>query len=170
MSPPPDGHRWLDVTRTLEEHGVLDTSCDPSDRARQDRFLELTWPHLKTTGVSWIGFYFEAPDTPVEERLVLGPARGGPACSPIGLHGACGQVHQSGTPLVVHDVADLGGNYIACDPRDRSELVIPILTDKRPLGVLDLDSHAVGAFTGEDARCLEALLVRAGLSAPRSGA
>ena len=55
-------------------------------------------------------------------------------------------------PLVVRDVTDLGEAYIACDPRDRSEVVVPIRAGNRVIGVLDLDSHQIGAFDEEDAR------------------
>ena len=36
--------------------------------------------------VSWVGFYFLG-----EGEMTLGPRRDKPACSPIGLHGACGR-------------------------------------------------------------------------------
>jgi GAF domain-containing protein len=66
---------------------------------------------------------------------------------------------------VVHDVAELGDEYIACDVNDRSEVVIPIFDEKGLCrGVLDLDSHAVGAFDEHDVECLTRLLRLAGLT------
>lgn len=104
--------------------------------------------------VSWVGFYFLGAD-----EMTLGPRRDKPACSPIGLHGACGQAALSGKTLVVRDVKDLGENYIACDPRDRSEIVVPVLgKGGRVVGVLDVDSHAVGAFGDMDQRALEQIV------------
>jgi putative methionine-R-sulfoxide reductase with GAF domain len=104
--------------------------------------------------VSWVGFYFLG-----KEEMTLGPRRDKPACSPIGLHGACGTAAISGATLVVRDVKDLGEGYIACDPRDRSEIVVPVRgRDGRVLGVLDVDSHAVGAFGDGDRFALEKIV------------
>lgn len=124
-------------------------------------FVDAVWPHLHPTGVSWLGFYLHEGG----EQLVLGPRRDKPACSPIGLHGACGKVFTTRKPLVVRDVAELGPNYIACDPRDKSEVVIPLLdADGGCWGVLDLDSYDVGSFSDADVRGLQDLLRKAGLT------
>ena len=123
--------------------------------------VDTLWSTLKDTGVSWVGFYLHEGG----DELVLGPRRDKPACSPIGLHGACGQVFTSRRPLVVRDVKDLGDNYIACDPRDRSEVVVPLLeADGACWGVLDLDSHDVGSFGEDDVAGLVAVLRAARLT------
>lgn len=123
-------------------------------------FCDLIWDALHTTGISWVGFYVHESG----DQLILACCRNKPACSPIGLHGACGQVFIRGTPLVVRDVKELGDNYIACDPRDRSEVVIPLQDDDGLCwGVLDLDSYEVGAFSDADVQGLTMLLQRAGL-------
>lgn len=128
-------------------------------------FVEIAWRELASTGVSWIGFYVEVPDAPEPQRLVLAAREPKPACSPIGLHGACGQCLRAAAPMVVRNVADLGAGYIACDPRDRSEVVLPCLDDLgRAWAVLDLDSHDLASFDEEDAAILADLLRRAGLS------
>lgn len=124
-------------------------------------WVDAVWPALHDSGVSWIGFYLHES----ADELVLGPRRDQPACSPIGLHGACGQAFRSGQPLVVRDVADLGPNYIACDPRDRSEVVIPLFDDRGVCwGVLDADSHEAAAFSERDVEGLTLLLRQAGLT------
>jgi putative methionine-R-sulfoxide reductase with GAF domain len=126
-------------------------------------FVAACWPHLAPTGVSWMGFYERDPADPAALRLAAREPR--PACSPIGLHGACGQSLLAARPLVVHDVAELGPHYIACDPRDRSEVVVPCLGAAGVAwGVLDLDSHQVGCFEPGDAEALGNLLRLAGLS------
>ncbi|MCG3128802.1 MAG: Free methionine-R-sulfoxide reductase [Phycisphaerae bacterium] len=123
--------------------------------------VDLLWDALRDTGVSWLGFYVHEGG----DELVLGPLRDKPACSPIGLHGACGQTLLSRRPLVVRDVRELGGGYIACDPRDRSEVVIPLFeSDGRCWGVLDLDSHDVESFSDADVVGLERIVRAAGLS------
>lgn len=119
-------------------------------------------------GLSWVGFYIDTVGAPDGERLILGPCRNSPACSPIGLHGACGQCLLSGKPLLIADVRTLGANYIACDPRDRSELVLPCFDRAgRVWAVLDADSHAVGHFTTAHVEQMTTILQEAALTCPR---
>jgi len=134
------------------------------DRQQRMRALvDALWEGLSAHGVSWVGFYLHEGD----DELVLGPSRDKPACSPIGLHGACGRAFIEKRPLVVRDVADLGKNYVACDPRDRSELVIPLFEpDGRCWGVLDLDSFDTGSFDQADVDGLLVLLRAGELTAP----
>lgn len=142
---------------------IGDSIPESADRTRRMRdIVDLLWDALQPTGVSWAGFYLDAGDG---ETMTLGPRRDKPACSPIGLHGACGRCFLDRRPLVVRDVADLGPNYIACDPRDRSEVVVPCLdAGGVAWGVLDLDSHDVGSFTEADADGLAIVLRAAGLT------
>lgn len=125
--------------------------------------VDALWEALHRTGISWAGFYLKADDA---EEMTLGPRRDKPACSPIGLHGACGRAWRERRPLVVADVAALGPGYIACDPRDRSEVVLPVFDPVGGAcwGVLDLDSHDVGSFSEADVHGLQEVLERAGLS------
>jgi putative methionine-R-sulfoxide reductase with GAF domain len=100
------------------------------------------------------------------DEMLLDACRDKPACSPIGLHGACGRSWQEQRSLVVRDVRSLGAGYIACDPRDLSEVVVPLFErDGSCWGVLDADSYEVGSFTESDALSLAMLMVEAGLSA-----
>lgn len=67
--------------------------------------------------------------------------------------------------MVIKDVAELGEQYIACDPRDRSELVIPLFeSDGNVWGVLDVDSYETSAFSDDDAAGFTQLLLKAGLT------
>jgi putative methionine-R-sulfoxide reductase with GAF domain len=143
-------------------HRLINQAELPADRtARMQAVVDMLWDHLHPTGVSWVGFYIHEG----KDELVCGPRRNKPACSPIGLHGACGKAFRTGTTLVIDDVKELGENYIACDPKDRSELVIPLFDGNgRTWGVLDLDSYDVGAFSNVDARALNEILITAGLT------
>lgn len=124
-----------------------------------DRLWEATSPH----GVSWIGFYLKVR---ARDEMVLGPSRDKPACSPIGLHGMCGRSLIERKPVLVADVRTLGSGYIACDPKDLSEAVIPLIgPDGSCDAVLDADSHETGAFAQHDIDHLTAILLRAGLTA-----
>ncbi len=103
-------------------------------------------------GVNWVGFYFMR-----EGRLVLGPFQGKPACTSIELgDGVCGSAAQARQTIVVDDVKRFP-KHIACDPESKSEIVVPLLTDGRVIGVLDVDSHQAARFDDRDRSALEAV-------------
>lgn len=134
-------------------------------RDRMQAFVKLVWSRMADTGISWIGFYEDTPGARDDERLVLTAREPKPACSPIGLHGACGQCLRSGSVLIVRDVRELGESYIACDPRDMSEIVLPCRDSAGSVwGVLDVDSHEIGAFSEADGAALGYLLRLAGVA------
>lgn len=141
------------------------TSAVRPSMTRSDRmkaFVDIAWDHFSHQGVSWIGFYAA---THGQLEMTLLERRDKPACSPIGLHGACGRSWRNGRVLIVTDVKNLGEGYIACDPRDRSEVVLPMVeSDGSCWGVLDADSHEVGAFDATDARGLWSACAAAGLT------
>lgn len=115
-------------------------------------------------GVSWVGFYLKEPGT---DEMVLVCRQPKPACSPIGLHGMCGRCWKERRPVIIPDIATLGAEYIACDPKDKSELVVPLIAaDGSCPGVLDFDSYETNAFDEHDAQQVTDLLVTLGLSVP----
>ncbi len=120
-----------------------------------DEFIEHAWEALSPTGVSWIGFYTYVPH---ENHLILGPCRDTPACSPIQLHGVCGSGITNAQTVIVDDVLDLGDAYVACDPRDRSEIVIPV-GNPNPSLILDLDSREIASFGVADELWLKKCLL-----------
>lgn len=126
--------------------------------------VELLWRAFRGMGVSWVGFYVKER---AKDEMTLVCREPKPACSPIGLHGMCGRCWQERRPIVVADIATLGAAYIACDPKDRSELVVPMIApDGSCPGVLDLDSFELNAFDETDAKQVTELLVTLGLSVP----
>lgn len=130
--------------------------------ARMRRCCDLLWEAFSGAGLSWIRFYAKVEGA---EEMVLEVRRDKPACSPIGLHGCCGRGWKERRPILVDDVATLGPNYIACDPRDRAELVLPMLNaDGTCWGVLDADSHETFAFGEADRAGMSALCEMLGLS------
>ncbi len=130
-------------------------SADTSMIVRMQIIVDAIWEEFGLhRPVSWVGFYLLGAG-----QMTLGPRRDKPACSPIGLHGACGTSAMSGKTVVVRNVRELGAAYIACDPRDLSEIVIPIRTpDGRVFGVLDIDSYSIAAFGETDRTALENIL------------
>jgi len=105
--------------------------------------------------VNWVGFYLldEASGD-----LLVGPFQGKPACVriPIG-KGVCGTAAARRETVLVPDVHAFAG-HIACDAASNSEVVVPIVSGDRLVGVLDLDSPVTNRFDAEDARGLEALV------------
>lgn len=146
-------------------HAIAAAVRPQSSREKTMRHVvDVVWDHLREQGVSWVGFYLDRPNEPEQQRMILGPCRDSPACSPIGLHGVCGQALLQGRTRIVEDVAELGPSYIACDPRDRSEIVVPLIDgDNQCWGVLDLDSWDVGSFSDQDDVGLRDVLTAAGL-------
>ncbi len=152
------------------------------DRIAAMRALsDALWDGLRDRGCSWIGFYLAPGENWTDEdgaerrcgpdEMLLGPHRDRPACSPIGVHGVCGMGWREARPIVVRDVRALGDGYVACDPRDLSEVVVPCLDAAgRVHAVLDADSFEVGAFSVDDALSLRRLLERSGLSVPSDAA
>ena len=135
-----------------------------------ERFVDVAWRHLASTGVSWLGFYQWSA---LSDDLLLAARRDRPACSPIELHEVCGQALRLGQTRIVADVLRLGSDYVACDPRDRSEIVIPAV--RGALGihpanlVLDLDSFEPGDFSEKDDSGLRVALELAGITPVSEG-
>ena len=103
--------------------------------------------------LNWAGFYLLK-----NEELVLGPFQGKPACVRIKLgQGVCGTAASRRQTILVENVHDFPG-HIACDSASNSEIVVPILTGDRLIGVLDLDSPTLARFDEDDARGLNELV------------
>ncbi len=103
--------------------------------------------------LNWAGFYFAR-----EGELVLGPFQGKPACVRIAWgQGVCGTAAARGRAIVVPDVDAFPG-HIACDAASRSELVVPLVSAGRVVGIFDLDSPYPARFDDEDRAGVERLV------------
>jgi L-methionine (R)-S-oxide reductase len=103
----------------------------------------------------WVGFYLVKGD-----ELVLGPFQGPLACTRIKFsEGVCGHSYSTRSTVVVPDVDKFPG-HIACSSAARSEIVVPIFSERdRVIGVLDVDSDRLGDFGEVDAAGLEEIAV-----------
>lgn len=100
--------------------------------------------------MNWCGFYLDNG-----KKLELGPFQGMPACTTIEYDkGVCGSAFSSKSTVVVENVHEFPG-HIACDALTNSELVIPIIKDKKVLGVLDMDSKKIGRFGELEVKYIE---------------
>ena len=112
-------------------------------------------------GYDWVGFYLVDPRT--GRDLVLGPYVGAPTEHtriPFGA-GICGQAAEALETFVVRDVS-AEENYLACSLEVRSEIVVPVFHEGRLVGELDIDSHQLARFGGEDQRIVEEVASLAG--------
>jgi len=104
----------------------------------------------QTFGFFWVGFYLVDGD-----ELVLGPFQGEIACTRIGFgKGVCGTTWKEKKTIIVPNVNEFPG-HIACSSASQSEIVIPIITNKEVVAVLDVDSHVLNDFDEEDKVGLE---------------
>jgi L-methionine (R)-S-oxide reductase len=100
-------------------------------------------------GYDWVGFYLV--DQKRKRELVLGPFVGESTEHmriPFG-SGICGQAADTEKTFIVQDVTK-EDNYLACSPKVRSEIVIPIFRNGELVGELDIDSHTPSAFSERD--------------------
>lgn len=104
-------------------------------------------------GFFWVGFYLAKGN-----ELVLGPFQGPLACTRIQLdEGVCGHAFSSARTVIVPNVDEFPG-HIACSSASKSEIVVPLLdAEKRPIGVLDVDSDEIDDFSEIDAKGLETI-------------
>ena len=103
---------------------------------------------------NWVGFYMLDPKD--ENVLVLGPFVGA-ATEHVRIpvtEGICGAAVAQGETVIVEDVSG-DPRYLACSLETRSEIVVPIRAKGKIVGEIDIDSHTVNAFGGEDRGFLE---------------
>lgn len=154
-------HEYRALLNRFRAATVVAPTVDRDTRMRE--VCDAAWETIGSKGVSWLGFYTKVDG---RDEMVLGPRRDKPACSPIHLGGMCGRSWNERRPVLIRDTAALEGGYIACDPKDRSEAVIPLFDERgNCYGVFDLDSYSVGAFGPADIAALTNLVERSGLSA-----
>lgn len=107
-------------------------------------------------GFLWTGFYRVVKPGAL---LRVGPYQGSLGCLEIEFgRGVCGTAAATGKTVIVADVLEFPG-HISCDPRSRSEIVVPVFSRSRELiAVLDVDSEDVGTFGEDDREGLEKLV------------
>ncbi|MFN6375456.1 MAG: GAF domain-containing protein [Chitinophagia bacterium] len=102
----------------------------------------------------WVGFYLVQGD-----ELVLGPFQGPVACTRIRKgRGVCGSAWHQEKTIIVPDVEQFPG-HIACSSLSKSEIVIPIMSEGKVIGVLDVDSDQLNTFDHTDQVYLEQMLL-----------
>ena len=104
-------------------------------------------------GHLWVGFYIVK-----DKQLVLGPYQGPVACTRISFgKGVCGKAWQEQSSIIVPDV-NLFPGHIACSDDSKSEIVIPGISGKNVIFVLDIDSTQINFFSEIDRKYLEMIV------------
>lgn len=104
-------------------------------------------------GHLWTGFYRVAEPG---RLLRVGPYQGTLGCMEIAFgRGVCGTAAEEMRTVIVEDV-NAFADHITCDPRSKSEIVVPVKNRAGELiAVLDIDSDQVGTFDETDREGLE---------------
>lgn len=139
----PRSENYWDQVRALAKSLVAGEKNLVANLANLSSLFYHSMPNL-----NWAGFYlWDAADG----ELVLGPFQGKPACLRIRPErGVCGAAYRLQQTQCIEDVHAFPG-HIACDSASRSELVVPLIVNGTCVGVLDLDSPALGRFSASDA-------------------
>lgn len=144
-SSPQETYQALNAQLAALLSGERDFICNA---AQFSAFVMQTVPDL-----NWSGFYFAR-----DEELVLGPYMGKVACTriPFG-RGVCGEAAKTQETQRIEDVHAFDG-HIACDAASASELVVPVISQGKLIGVFDMDSPKVGRFTEVDQAGIESFV------------
>ncbi len=107
--------------------------------------------HHKMENFFWTGFYFLNSG-----ELIVRSYQGPLACQVLEKNkGVCWAGINGKMTILVPDVHKFPG-HIACDPRSKSEIVVPVYDNKGLIrGVLDIDSNLLNNFDDTDGEFLE---------------
>jgi len=111
--------------------------------------------HHKFSFFFWTGFYLLE-----NGELIVGPYQGPLACQILEKDkGVCWAGIREKKSIIVPNIHEFPG-HIACDSRSNSEIVVPLLDKKNdPLGILDVDSQKLNAFSTIDKEWLEKIVL-----------
>lgn len=111
----------------------------------------------------WVGFYLAE-----EKRLTVGPYQGTHGCLFIKYgEGVCGRAAAKKQTIIVKDIKKLnedqnskkGSLHITCDPRCKSEIVVPVIDkNDKLIAVFDVDSLHLNAFCEIDKEYLQKII------------
>lgn len=165
------------TTNLGEESIMAEETPDLRDRPKADAYAELA-AHVTTVlqgisdpiagmatvsalvhyafGYLWTGFYRVVEPG---RLLRIGPYQGTLGCLEIEFgRGVCGRAAAECRTVIVADVQS-DADHITCDPRARSEIVVPVVDGRGTLiAVFDVDADRRAAFDSTDAAGLEQLV------------
>jgi L-methionine (R)-S-oxide reductase len=128
--------------------------AEPNPIAQLANASALLFHHMSS--LNWLGFYLIGSNLKgTEQELIVGPFQGKPACTRIAFNrGVCGKCATEMKTILVPNVHEFPG-HIACDAQSQSEIVLPLISNGKLWGVLDIDSPEINRFRDFDAQGLE---------------
>ncbi len=81
--------------------------------------------------------------------------------------GICGQVAKTGESMVVNDVSR-NQQYISIRPQTKSEIAVPLISRGKVLGVFNIESDELNAYSKSDMELLETFASQAAVSVERA--
>ena len=103
-------------------------------------------------GYDWVGYYFHNDKNQLVLKTYFG-LKTDHTIIPFG-KGICGQTAESNMHIIVDDVND-EENYISCNINVKSEIVVPLFSNNKNIGQIDIDSNTLGRFTLDDLKFLK---------------
>jgi len=103
-------------------------------------------------GYDWVGYYFHNDKNQLVLKTYFG-LKTDHTIIPFG-KGICGQTADSNMHIIVDDVND-EENYISCNINVKSEIVVPLFSNNKNIGQIDIDSNTIGRFTLDDLKFLK---------------
>ena len=103
-------------------------------------------------GYDWVGYYFHNDKNQLVLKTYFG-LKTDHTIIPFG-KGICGQTAESNMHKIVDDVND-EENYISCNINVKSEIVVPLFSNNKNIGQIDIDSNTLGRFTLDDLKFLK---------------
>ena len=103
-------------------------------------------------GYDWVGYYFHNDKNQLVLKTYFG-LKTDHTIIPFG-KGICGQTAESNMHIIVDDVND-EENYISCNINVKSEIVVPLFSNNKNIGQIDIDSNTISRFTLDDLKFLK---------------
>ena len=103
-------------------------------------------------GYDWVGYYFHNDKNQLVLKTYFG-LKTDHTIIPFG-KGICGQTAESNMHIIVDDVND-EENYISCNINVKSEIVVPLFSNNKNIGQIDIDSNTLSRFTLDDLKFLK---------------
>lgn len=142
------------LNERLELEEILQTVLDHAAEVVSFEASAFYLLHQDSGELEWFAQRGYPEGTDEEVRLKLG-------------RGAVGWVARTGQPLLIPDVA-CDPRYLSARTQTRSEVVVPVISESRVIGVLNLESDRLGAYRTGDLRVLESFANQAAISIQRA--
>ena len=107
-------------------------------------------------GYDWVGYYFHNDKNQLVLKKYFG-LKTDHTIIPFG-KGICGQTAESNMHIIVDDVNN-EENYISCNINVKSEIVVPLFSNNKNIGQIDIDSNTLSRFTLDDLKFLKKINV-----------